>query len=67
MLLLMHDIVTDLAGPLAYWGPATRHHTPRTAHPRRVASGRTPLQVAAAQLARTSRTPVVAPAHRLAA
>jgi hypothetical protein len=41
------DTVTDLAGPLAYWGPASRQHTARTAHPRRVASGRTPLQVAA--------------------
>jgi hypothetical protein len=41
------ELLTDLAGPLAYWGPATRQHTPRTAHPRRVASGRTPLQVAA--------------------
>jgi hypothetical protein len=40
------NIVTDLAGPLAYWGPATRHDTPRTAYPRRIASGRTPLQVA---------------------
>ena len=39
--------VTDLQGRLAYWGPATPLHTPRTAHPPRIASGRTPLQVAA--------------------
>ena len=39
--------VTDLQGPLASWGPTTASHTPRTAHPPRIASGRTPLQVAA--------------------
>ena len=39
--------LTDLQGPLAYWGPATKSHIPRTAHPPRIASGRTPLQVAA--------------------
>ena len=39
--------VTDLHGLLAYWGPATLRHTPRTAHPPRIASGRTPLQAAA--------------------
>ena len=38
--------LTDLQGPLAYWGPATPMHTPRTVHPPRIASGRTPLQVA---------------------
>jgi hypothetical protein len=47
LLLTTPDTLSDLAGPLAYWGPVTGHDTPRTAHPRRIASGRTPLQVAA--------------------
>jgi hypothetical protein len=47
LLLTTPAAVTDLQSPLAYWGPATRSHTPRTAHPPRIASGRTPLQVAA--------------------
>jgi hypothetical protein len=47
LLLTTNESLTDLAGPLTYWGPATWHDTPRTAQPRRVASGRTPLQVAA--------------------
>jgi hypothetical protein len=47
LLLTTHPALIDLQGALAYWGPASRQHTPRTAQPRRVASGRTPLQVAA--------------------
>jgi hypothetical protein len=46
LLLPTHEPVIDLQGALAYWGPATGQDTPRTAHPRRIASGRTPLQVA---------------------
>jgi hypothetical protein len=61
------DTVTDLQGALAYWGPATGYDTPRTAHPRRIASGRTPLQVAAARLAPAAPAPAIAARARRAA
>jgi hypothetical protein len=60
------DTVTDLQGALAYWGPATGYDTPRTAHPRRIASGRTPLQVAAARLGTSPRRMAPLPTLRAA-
>ena len=39
--------LTDLQGPLTYWGPAVPQHTPGTTRPRPVAHGLTPLEVAA--------------------
>ena len=48
-------VLTDLQGPLPYWGPAAHAQTPTTAHPRRVVPQLTPLQLAARQ-ARARRT-----------